>query len=101
MGNGGGAGKVAAARSHGLALVVAVEGVGGVCLDSVGQVAEAIGLYWGAIRASSTCIVQGCLQCLGARVTPGHTPGRSFHGHKYISISEDIHQDGYHGGDQK
>ena len=37
MGDGGGAGEVTGARSHGLALEEAVEGVGGVGLDGVGE----------------------------------------------------------------
>ncbi len=74
MGNGGSAGKVAAAGGHGLALEEAVEGVGGVGLDGVGEVAEAIGENGGAICAHPACVVQSRLQGLVARVTPYHAP---------------------------
>lgn len=74
LGNGGGAGEVTGARSHSLALVVTVESVRGVSLDSVREVTQPIGLDWNAVGAGGTCIVQGRLESLVAGITPRHAP---------------------------
>lgn len=74
MGNGGGAGEIAGAGGTGLALVVAIEGVGGVSLDGVGEETEAVGLNGKAIGSRTACIVQRSLKGLAASVASGHAP---------------------------
>ena len=66
--------KITRARCHALPLVVAVEGIGSVGLQSVGQIAESIQLNGGAVSPSPTCIIQCSLQHVVADVASCHTP---------------------------
>lgn len=76
-GDGGGAAEGAGGGIVGPpALVIAVDGVGSVCGQSVGQIAEAGRLNGGAVGAGAACVVQSSLHNLLARVAPHHTPRR-------------------------
>lgn len=85
MGNSGSAGEVARAGSTGLALIVAVEGVGGVSLDGVWQETEAVGLYGMAVGTGAARVVEGCLEGLAASVASGNTPAGSSDAHDLAS----------------
>lgn len=76
IGDGGGAGAGEEAVGGGIApaLVKTVDSVGSVCLQSVGQIAEAGGLNGGAVGTAAACIVESSLHSLLTRVAPHHTP---------------------------
>lgn len=73
-GNSGSAREVTRTRGHGLALEIAVKGIGSMSLEGVGEEAQPIRLYRAAVSTSGTCIVQSSLQCLVSYIASCHAP---------------------------
>lgn len=73
-GDDGDAGEVAGSGDPGLALVVAVHGIGGMGLNGVGQVTEAVALDRRAVGARAASVVQRDLQRRIHRVASRYAP---------------------------
>lgn len=73
-GGGGGAAEEAGVWGVAAALVIAVDGVRSVGLQSIRQIAETGRLNGGAVGAAAASEVQSSLHNLFARVAPHHAP---------------------------